>query len=179
MGGKELCQYIRSKNSSALIIMLTALSGTEDVVQGLDADKTILYTEQDFVAEALQWTEGKGVDIVLDTVGGETFLRSMNAARVGGKIVTLLSTPLSLADTQLARLRNLSLCYELMLAPQVMKLHLERIRQRKILEQCTQLVEVGKLGVLVSFALPLAEAQQAHHLIEQGGVMGKIILTMD
>ena len=149
------------------------------LVQGLDAEKTILYKEQDFVAEALQWTEGKGVDIVFDTVGGETFLRSLQAVRVGGKVVSLLATPLAAADVQLARLRNLSLCYELMLAPQVMKLHLERIRQRKILEQCTQLVELGKLGVLVSFALPLAEAQQAHHLIEQGGVMGKIILTMD
>lgn len=37
VGGKELCQYIRSRNSSAWIIMLTALSNTEDVVQGLDA----------------------------------------------------------------------------------------------------------------------------------------------
>ena len=148
------------------------------LVQGLDAEKIIRYKSQDFVQEALAWTDGKGVDVVLDTVGGETFLRSMNAARVGGKIVTLLSTPLSLADTQLARLRNLSLCYELMLAPQVMKLHEERIRQRKILEHCAQLIADGKLGVLVSFALPLAEAQQAHRLIEQGGVMGKIILTM-
>ena len=148
------------------------------LVQGLDAEKIIRYKEQDFVQETLGWTNGKGVDVVFDTVGGETFLRSMNAARIGGKIVTLLSTPLSLTDTQLARLRNLSLCYELMLTPQVMKLHDERIRQRKILEQCAQLIEAGKLGVLVSHALPLAEAQQAHRLIEQGGVMGKIILTM-
>jgi DNA-binding response OmpR family regulator len=37
VNGKELCQYIRSKNPGALIIMLTALSSTEDVVQGLDA----------------------------------------------------------------------------------------------------------------------------------------------
>lgn len=149
------------------------------LVQGLDAEKTILYKEQDFVQETLVWTNGKGVDVVFDTVGGETFLRSMNAARIGGKIVSLLSTPLSLEDTQLARLRNLSLCYELMLTPQVMKLHDERIRQRRILEQCAQLIGDGKLGVLVSFALPLAEAQQAHRMIEQGGVTGKIILTMN
>ena len=148
------------------------------LVQGLGAEKIILYKEQDFVAQVLQWTTGKGVDVVFDTVGGENFLRSMNAVRVGGKIVTLLSTPLALADTQLARLRNLSLCYELMLAPQVLKLHEERIRQRMILEQCTQLIESGELGVLVSHALPLAEAAQAHRIIEQGGVMGKIVLTM-
>jgi NADPH:quinone reductase len=149
------------------------------LAQGLDAEKIINYKEQDFVAEVLGWTDGKGVDVVFDTVGGDTFLRSLNAVRVGGKVVSLLATPLAAADVRLARLRNLSLCYELMLTPQVMKQHDERIRQRKILEHCTQLIEDGKIGVLVSYALPLAEVQQAHHLIEQGDVTGKIILTME
>jgi NADPH2:quinone reductase len=149
------------------------------LAHGLDAEKIILYKKQDFVQEVLHWTDGKGVDVVFDTVGGETFLRSLNAVRVGGKVVSLLATPLAAADVQLARLRNLSLHYEMMLTPQLMKLHDERIRQRQILEQGAQLIEAGKLGVLVSYALPLAEAQQAHHLIEQGGVTGKIILTMD
>ena len=150
----------------------------EGLAQGLEAEKIIRYKEEDFVVDVVDWADGRGVDVVLDTVGGETFLRSFNAARVGGKIVTLLSTPLSLADTQLARLRNLSLCYELMLTPQVMKLHDERIRQRRILEQGAQLIEAGKLGVLVSYALPLQDAAAAHRLIEKGGVTGKIILTM-
>ncbi len=117
--------------------------------------------------------------VVFDAVGGDTFLRSLQVARICGKVVSLLSTPLALADTQLARLRNLSLCYELMLTPQVMKLHPERVRQRKILEQGAQLVEAGKLGVLVSHKLPLENAAEAHRLIEQGSVIGKIVLTMD
>ncbi|HEU0283393.1 MAG TPA: zinc-binding dehydrogenase [Gallionella sp.] len=121
---------------------------------------------------------GKGADVVFDTVGGETFLRSLNAVRVGGKLATLLSTPLSLADTQLARLRNLSLCYDLMLTPQVMNLHDERVRQRKILEQGARLVEAGKLGVLVSHKLPLEQAAEAHRLIEAGSMTGKVVLTM-
>lgn len=150
-----------------------------ELVRNLGAAKIIHYREQDFVQETLSWTEGKGVDVVFDTVGGDTFLRSLNAARIGGKVVSLLSTALSLADTQLARLRNLSLCYELMLTPQVMKLHDERVRQRKILEQGAQLVEAGKLAVMVSHKLPLAEAAQAHRLVEQGGAIGKIVLTMD
>lgn len=151
----------------------------EGLAQGLEAEKIIRYKEEDFVVDVVDWSGNNGVDVVLDTVGGETFLRSFNAARIGGKIVTLLSTPLSLENAQLARLRNLSLCYEMMLTPQVMKLHDERIRQRKILEQGAQLVEAGALGVLVSYALPLMDAAEAHRLIEKGGVSGKIILTMD
>ncbi len=148
------------------------------LVHGLGAEKIINYKTQDFVQEALNWTGGKGADVVFDTVGGETFLRSLNAARVGGKVVSLLSTPLSMTDAQLARLRNLSLCYDLMLAPQVLKMHDARIRQRKILELGAQLVEAGHLGVLVTHRLPLEQAAEAHRLIEAGGMVGKIVLTM-
>ena len=149
------------------------------LAHGLGAEKIINYREQDFVQETLDWTQGKGADVVLDTVGGETFLRSLNAVRIDGKVVSILATPLGAADVQLARLRNLSLCYELMLTPQVLKLHDERIRQRKILEQGAQLVEAGKLGVLVSHRLPLKNAAQAHRLIEAGGMTGKVVLTME
>ena len=149
------------------------------LTQALGAEKIINYKEQDFVQETLNWTDGKGADIVFDTVGGDTFLKSLHAARVGGKIVSILATPLATADVQLVRLRNLSLCYELMLTPQVLKLHDERIRQRKILEQCAALVEKGELGVLVTHRFPLEQAAEAHRLIEAGGMTGKIILTMD
>lgn len=148
------------------------------LAQGLGAEKMIEYHDQDFVRETLQWTKGAGADVVFDTVGGETFLRSLNAVRIGGRLVSLLSTPLSLDDTQLARFRNLSLCYELMLTPQVMNLHEERIRQRKILEQSAKIIEAGRLGVLVSHKLPLENAVEAHRLIERGGMVGKVILTM-
>lgn len=149
------------------------------LVHGLGAEKIIRYKEQDFVSETLAWTNGLGADVIFDTVGGEVFLRSLNATRIGGKLVSILATPLAAADVQLARQRNLSLCYELMLTPQLLKLHDERIRQRKILEQGAQLAEAGQLGVLVSHKLPLKNAAEAHRLIEQSGMTGKIILTMD
>jgi NADPH:quinone reductase len=144
----------------------------------LGAEKIINYRAQDFVQETLAWSNGNGADVVFDTVGGDTFLRSMHATGIGGKLVTLLSTPISMADSQLARMRNLSLCYEMMLTPQVMKLHERRISQRRILEQGADLADEGKLKVLLSKTMPLAEAAAAHRLIEHGGVSGKIVLTM-
>jgi len=150
-----------------------------EIARSLGAEKIINYKTQDFVQETLNWTDGRGADVVFDTVGGETFLRSLSAARVGGKVASLLSTPLSLADTQLARLRNLSLCYELMLTPQVMHLHDERVRQREILEQGAALVDAGKLAVHVSHRLPLEQAADAHRMIEAGGMIGKIVLTIE
>lgn len=149
------------------------------LVRGLHADKIINYREQDFVQETLACTEGRGVDVVFDTVGGETYIRSLNAARIGGKVVSVLATPLSQSDVQLARLRNLTLGFELMLTPQALNLHDERVRQRRILEEGAKLVEEGELGVLVTHRLPLEQAAEAHKLIEAGGMIGKIILTMD
>lgn len=149
------------------------------LVRGLHADKIINYKEQDFVQETLDCTEGRGVDVVFDTVGGETYLRSLSAARIGGKVVSVLATPLSAVDVQLARLRNLTLGFELMLTPQVLNLHDERVRQRKILEKGAALVEAGQLGVLVTHRLPLEQAAEAHQLIEAGGMIGKIVLTME
>src|SRR5512135_123338 len=149
-----------------------------EFARSLGAEKAINYKTQDFVQEALSWTSGKGVDVVYDTVGGETYLRSLNAARIGGKVVSLLSTPLSLADTQLARLRNLSLGYELMLTPQALGLDDQRINQRKMLEQAAALVDAGKLHVQVTHKLPLEQAAEAHKLIEAGGMIGKVVLTI-
>jgi NADPH2:quinone reductase len=149
------------------------------LVHGLGAEKIINYREQDFVQETLDWTNGKGPDVVFDTVGGETYIRSLNAARIGGKVVSVLATPLAAADVQLARLRNLTLGFELMLTPQALNLHDERVRQREILEEGAKLVEQGKLGVLVTHRLPLEQAAEAHKLIEAGGMIGKIILTME
>ena len=148
------------------------------LARGYGAEMTINYKTQDFVQETLNWTGGQGADAVFDTVGGETFLRSLSAARVYGKVVSLLSTPLPLADTQLARTRNLSLCYCLMLAPQAMGMHDDRIRQRKILEHGAALVDAGKLTVHVSCILPLEHAAEAHRMIEAGGMVGKVVLTM-
>lgn len=167
-----------AKHLGARVAVTVSDDKKEGLAQGLEADKIVRYKEMDFVVDVEEWSGGKGVDVVLDTIGGDVFLRSMNVTRIGGKIVTLLSTPMSLDNTQLARLRNLSICYELMLTPQVMKQHEERIRQRKILEQGAQLVEAGKLGVLVSYALPLKDAAEAHRLIEKGSTLGKIVLTM-
>lgn len=145
----------------------------------LGASKIINYREQDFVEQTLAWTNGRGVDVVFDTVGGDTFIKSFNAACIGGKIVSLLATPLALADAQLARLRNLSLCYELMLTPQLLNLVEARINQRVILERCAQRIEAGELGVLVTHRFPLEQAEQAHRLLESGGMTGKVVLTAD
>lgn len=167
-----------ARNLGAKVAVTVSDDKKAALTQSLGASKIINYKKQKFVDEVMLWTKMHGVDVVLDTVGGETFTKSIDATKIGGKIVSIIATPMSQADAQQARLRNLTICYELMLTPQLMKMHDQRIRQRKILEEGAKLIEAGKLGVLVSRQMPLIEVGQAHKLIEKGGVMGKIIVTM-
>lgn len=169
----QLAKYLGAK-----IAVTVNTDKQAGLAHSLGAEKIIRYKEQDFVEEVLIWTNGQGADVVLDTVGGEVFLRSMNATRIGGKLVSILATAMSAADVSLARQRNLSLCFELMLTPQLISSHEEQVRQRKILEQAAQLVDDAKLSVLVSHKLPLEQAAEAHQLMEQGSMLGKVILTM-
>jgi len=147
-------------------------------VRDLGAEYTINYKQTDFVQMTLNWTENQGADVVFDTVGGETFCRCMAATRIYGKVVTLLEQVCDQEAIKLAKLRNLSLIYELMLTPMIQKMHETRIAQRKMLEEATRLIEQGQLQVKVSETLPLEQAAKAHQLIETGHTTGKIVLTL-
>jgi len=148
-------------------------------VRDLGADHIIEYRKEDFAASALRWTGHDGVDITLDTVGGDTFCRSFAATRVYGEIVTLLQTSCDAAVFKVARSRNQTIHYELMLTPQHLSLHQARVHQREILEQVARLIEVGDLWVRVSDVLALSAAAEAHKRIAEGHVLGKIVLRIE
>jgi len=147
-------------------------------VRALGADKVIDYPSEDFVAAALAWSGGQGVDAVFDTVGGATFCRSFAAARVYGRVVTLLQSACEAGDMKTARARNQSIHYELMLTPMQLDMHQARVSQRQMLEAAAALLAAGKLQIRVSQVLPLAQAAQAHRMIEAGHVIGKIVLEI-
>jgi NADPH2:quinone reductase len=146
-------------------------------VKQLGADKIIHYQDTDFVDEVMRWTQGDGVDVVLDSIGGETFQRSLSAAKVYGHVNTLLDPGTNVSWKQ-ARNRNLTISFTLMLTPMLMDLAEARRRQGKILHRCAKLTTDFKLKPTVSDILPLQEAATAHRMIEQGHVHGKIVLSI-
>ena len=82
-------------------------------------------------------------------------------------------------DWQEARNRNLRIGFELVLTPMLQHLTKARLRQAKILEQCSPLFDDGRLRIHVGRTFPLQEAAQAHTLIEAGHTHGKIAITME
>ncbi len=145
-------------------------------VCSLGADEIILYTQEDFVERTLQITQGKGADLIIDTVGPEVFKTSIAATAHFGAIVTLLDP--EAFDFGEARMRNLKIGFELMLTPMLRDLPEHRDKHIEILRQCGQWMQQGKLKIHVSQCLPLEQASAAHALIEQGHSTGKVVLNI-
>ena len=166
-----------AKSVGARVATTVSTPEKADIVRQLGADLAILYKQEDPVEAIMKWTDGVGVDVVLDTVGGDTFRQSLDAARVYGHVVTLLD-PGKDVDGKNARNRNLSISFTLMLTPMLQPLPEARAHQGEILRRCAELVSEKKLRPLLSKTLPLAQAAEAHKLIETGHVQGKIVLDI-
>ena len=167
-----------AKQAGATVLGTVGTTEKATWITRLGADRVFVYKDVDFVQAVLDETHGKGADVVFDTVGGETYCRSIPCTKVYGRIVTLLQNDCSPEQNKLARLRNLALISELMLSPSILGMHEERIHQRRILEEGARLIEAGKMMVKVSHTLPLEEAASAHAMIEEGHTTGKIVLSI-
>ena len=167
-----------AKQTGATVLATVGSPEKAAWVTSLGADRVFVYRDIDFATAVLDWTHGRGVDIVFDTVGGDTFCRSFACTRVYGRIVSLLQWDCTAEQMKLARTRNLALISELMLTPTVLNLHEERVHQRRILEEGARLIEADKLKIKVSHVLPLEQAARAHTMIEEGHTTGKIVLKI-
>jgi NADPH:quinone reductase len=149
-----------------------------EFVKQLGADSVIFYKNVDVVDEILTWTEGKGVDLAFDTVGGKTFYQTVPAIKVYGDLVTILEPDPALGNLKAARMRNLRISLELMLTPMLQGLVEGQQQQARILQQCGDLCDRNLLKIHVSHTFPLEQAQAAHELLEAGSVTGKIVLQI-
>jgi len=146
-------------------------------VRQLGADHVIFYRQTDFAQAALDWTNGEGVDLAFDTVGSEIFPKTFPAVRVYGDIVTILE-PKANTVWRIARNRNLRVSFELMLTPMLQGLVEAQQHHAEILAECADWIDQGKLKIQVSHQFPLEAANQAHQLLEDGGIVGKIVLLI-
>ena len=166
-----------AKIAGANVCSTASTEEKADFVRSLGADMVINYKEQDFVEAVMDWTDGRGVDVVMDNVGGEWIEKSFSAIAHYGHFVTLLQ-PDKETDWTVARQRNIGIHLEIMLSPLLFDLQDAQKHQTFILEECARYFDEGKLKIHVSKSIPLAEAATAHTDIETGTTTGKIVLTM-
>ncbi len=158
--------------------VITTVSGTDKqaLVTELGAARAVDYTREDLAQAVRAWCEA-GVDMALDTVGGETFVATFPLVRFYGDLVTLLQPPAD-TDFKAARLRNLRIALELMLSPQVFGLDEALAHHGEILAQAARLADEGRLRPHLAGTYPLAQAAEAHRRLEAGHMMGKLVLEI-
>jgi NADPH:quinone reductase-like Zn-dependent oxidoreductase len=119
----------------------------------------------DFRAEALRVTALAGVDVVVEHVGAATFKDSLRALAVGGRLVTCGATSGPKVELHLPALfrKGVSVLGSTM-------------GSRSELLEVARHVEAGRLRVVVDRVLPLAEVSEAHRLLQERAVFGKVVL---
>ena len=119
-------------------------------------------------------TGGKGAPVVIDTVGGEVFLQSLDCAAINAQVVTILDS--STADRRGMLYRNLTIHYEFMGVPTAYELEPER--PAAILRGIAHLVDAGLLRPHVSHRFTLEHLPEAHRQVETGHTIGKVVVLV-
>lgn len=173
-GGVGLMLVQVAKTLGATVFATVGNDAKADLVRSLGADHVIIYTRDDFQTEVMRLTEGKGVHVVYDSVGKETFERSLKCLAPRGCMVlfgTSSGKPAYLDPSALGPLGSLYLT-----RPTLANYMMTR---QELLERSGELFRwlAGGLQVRIDSTFPLEQAAEAHRRLESRSSSGKILLV--
>ena len=148
-----------------------ATAGSPEKVErtrSLGADEAIDYRREDFVAEVRRITGRRGVEVVFEHVGGETFERSLRALARGGRLVTCGAT--TGADVTI----NLRLVFFKLLS--ILGSTMGSLAE---LHEVMRHVEAGRLKPVVDRVLPMESVAEGHRVLEAREAFGKVVLAVN
>jgi NADPH2:quinone reductase len=173
-GGVGLAAIQLAKAVGAIVFATASSDQRLERLSDHGMDHGINYAEQDLVAEVLRLTDGRGVDLVVDPVGGRTLERSIGALAYRGRISWVGRAGRDERPPEVwpimqknATLTGVFLGAELVLQPQ---------RTRPMIAKLIERVAAGHLTVVIDRTFPLSEAAEAHRYIESRRAFGRVLL---
>jgi NADPH2:quinone reductase len=143
----------------------------------LGAERAINYKSEDFVDIVKAATNDKGVDVVLDMVGGDYVPRELKVLADDGRLVFISSLAGPKAEISIADvMRKRIVVTGSMLRPRSAEFKADIARSLR--DRVWPLIEAGKIKPVVYATFPLADAGKAHVLLESSAHIGKIVLTV-
>ncbi|PLR78456.1 quinone oxidoreductase [Bacillus sp. V3-13] len=162
-----------AKWAGANVFTTVSTTGKEEIARKLGADTVINYREQSVKDYVQKYTNGKGFEVVFDTVGGENLDRSFEAAALHGTVLAIAAR--STHDLSPLHSKGLSLHVVFMLLKILNEDH--RHEHGEILKKITSIIEEGKLRPLLDeTSFTFDEVAKAHQYLESGEAVGKIVL---
>ncbi len=162
-----------------LTVIVTCGSADKcDAARRIGADHAIDYKAHDFVEEVLRLTDGKGVQVVLDMVGGDYLPRNLKCLADDGRHVSIATQRGATAEIPIFEImrRRLTLTGSTLRARPV---GFKSLVAEEIRRSVWPHVEAGALKPVIDRSFPLADAADAHRRMEAGDHVGKIVLVMD
>jgi len=136
----------------------------------------INYREQDFVQVVKQHTAGRGVDVILDMVGGDYVPRELDVLAEGGRLIMLAFLGGATANIDLGKI----VFRRILLTGSALRPRSVEFKggiARGLRDKVWPLIESGAVRPVIDSTFPLAEARRAHELMESSQHIGKIVLT--
>ena len=163
-----------AKSWGARVITTASSQEKLDLSKSLGSDITINYTNQDFESEVNAITQGKGVDLVLECVGGEVLEKSVRCLSSYGKLISYgnaSGVPANLASTDITSANRTVIGFSMGRSP------VGTLDHQTAMSQLFPMIIDGKAKLIVDSVLPMQEVAKAHQHLANRGTKGKVILT--
>ena len=165
-----------AKSFGARVICTAGTPAKLERCTELGADLAVSYVRDDFVSAVDVFTGGRGADVILDIVGGPYLARNVAALATGGRLLVVSTQGGSSAELDLQMLmrkRASILASTLRARPPAEK----AVFVAGVREQVWPLISAGRVRPVTDRVLPMADAADAHRVLEQGTHVGKILLV--
>ena len=173
-GGVGLLLVQIAKKAGARVVATVGSDAKAELARQAGADHVVNYSTQDFQAEAHGFTSGKGVDVVYDSVGASTFMKSLDSLRPRGMMVTYgnSSGPVPAVEPLLLNQKG-----SLFLTRPSLAFY--AANREELLWRSGELfkwIQTGELKLRIEHTYPLANARRAHEDLEGRKTTGKLLL---
>jgi NADPH:quinone reductase len=174
-GGVGLLLVQVARMRGARVIATVSTPAKAELARAAGADEVILYAEADFAAEVRRITAGRGVQAVYDSVGSTTFLKSLDCLAPRGMMVSFgqSSGPVEPVAPALLSAKGSLFLTRPTLGHYVADAAALQRRAGEVLHW----VAAGRLSLRIGATLPLAQAAEAHRLLEARATTGKVLLS--
>ena len=168
-----------AKAKRARVAATVSSKDKAEIARSLGADDIVYYRDESVDAYVQRLTDGRGFDVVYDTVSGPVFGQSLNATRIRGRIVTVFTgTESTTLDLMNAFIKAATIHTQNMSIPLITGEG--RAHHGEILREAAELADAGKLKPLIDpNRFTFAQANEGHALFESGKHVGKIVLDVE
>lgn len=173
-GGVGLLLIQMAKRAGARVFGTVSTQEKARLAREAGADEVILYTEQDFQQEVRRMTDGKGVQVVYDSVGKTTFMKSLDSLAPRGLLALFGQSSGSVPPFDAALLAQKGSLY--LTRPSLAQYVLTREELLWRAGDVLNRITTGELKLRIEKTFPLSEASEAHRQLEGRATTGKILL---